>query len=180
MELKTPRLKIREFRLDDVDAVYEMDSDPQVRRYEGAPLTEADVRYRLEGAVEWAAETPRSIYKLAITLPPDNRAAGRLSLKVVDRAARSWEIGWTLHPRYWGKGYASEAAQALLEYAFITLNAHRVAATCLAENTASVRLVERLGLRPEGRLRHTVWLNDGWHDELVYGILEDEYGVSKR
>lgn len=175
MELITPRLKIREFRPDDLDAVYEIDSDPRVCRYESPPLTVDQVRYRLEGAVEWANETPRTIYKLALTIPPDDRVCGRLTLKVTLPAVREWEIGWTLHPQVWGRGYATEGAHALLGYAFSQLNAHRVVAFCHVENTASYRVMERMGMRREGRTRETVWLQGAWHDELLYGILEREF-----
>lgn len=174
LELITPRLKLRDFREDDFEALYAIDSDVRVCRYESGPLTAEQVRYRLEGALEWAQETPRRIYKLAITVRPDDRARGRLSLKLVDPDARAWEIGWTLHPQAWGHGYATEAAGALLRYAFGELRAHRVSASCHADNAASWRMMERLGMQREGRLRHTLYLNGAWYDELVYGILEGE------
>lgn len=175
MELITPRLKIRDFRMDDFDALYEIDSDPRVCRYEPAVLTADQVRYRLEGAVEWAAETPRTIYKLAITLPPDDRVRGRFTLKVSQEETREWEIGWTLHPQIWGSGYASEGARALLGYAFQQLQAHRVVAFCHAENLASIRVMERIGMMREGCLRETIRLQERWYDELVYAILEREF-----
>ncbi|MBN1373318.1 MAG: GNAT family N-acetyltransferase [Anaerolineaceae bacterium] len=175
MELITPRLKIREFRWNDLDALVEMDSDPRVSRYEPGGLTAEQIRYRLEGALEWARETPRTIFKLAITLPPEERAWGRLSLKMNQANIREWEIGWTLHPQVWGKGYASEAARALLAYAFTQLNAHRVVAFCHAENAASHRVMEKIGMTREGHLRETIFLNGVWADELVYSILERDF-----
>lgn len=175
MELSTSRLKIREFQPDDFDALLEIDADPRVCRYEPAVLTADQIRYRLEGALEWANETPRRIYKLALTIPPDDRVYGRLTLKVSLPAIREWEIGWTLHPQVWGKGYASEGARALLGYAFSQLNAHRVVAFCHAENNASLRVMERIGMRCDGRLRETICLNGTWYDELVYAILEHEF-----
>jgi [ribosomal protein S5]-alanine N-acetyltransferase len=175
MELTTSRLKIREFCAEDFDALYAIDSDPRVCRYETAVLTAEEVRYRLEGALEWARETPRTIYKLALTIPPEKRVCGRLTLKVSLPAIREWEIGWTLHPVVWGKGYASEGARALLDYAFTHLNAHRVVAFCRADNAPSSRVMERLGMQPEGHLRETVRISDAWFDELVYAILERGY-----
>lgn len=175
MELITPRLKIREFRWDDLDALVEMDRDPRVSRYEPGGLTVEQIRYRLEGALEWAQQSPRTIFKLAITLLPEERAWGRLSLKINQEAIREWEIGWTLHPQVWGKGYASESARALLAYAFTQLNAHRVVAFCHAENEASRRVMEKIGMTLEGRLRETIHLNGGWADELVYAILERDF-----
>lgn len=161
--------------MDDFDALYEIDSDPVVCRYESPALTAEQVRYRLEGALEWAQEENRTIYKLAVTLPPSDRVIGRLTLKVNIAPIREWEIGWTFHPRLWGKGYASEGARAVLGYAFNTLNAHRVVAFCHVENKASYRVMEKIGMQREGLLRETCWLNDAWCDELIYGILEREF-----
>lgn len=175
MELITPRLKIREFRADDFDAIYAIDSDPQVCRFEPFVLTAEQVAYRLEGALEWAQETPRTTYKLAMTILPDDQVYGRLSLRASLQADRTWEIGWTLNPQIWGKGYATEGARALLGYAFTQLNAHRVVAFCHAENIASVRVMEKIGMQGEGCLRETILLGETWYDELVYGILEREF-----
>lgn len=68
MELITKRLIIREFRQGDLDDLLEMDLNPLVNRFEPGTLTPEDIRYRLEGALEWAGETPRKIFKLAITI----------------------------------------------------------------------------------------------------------------
>ncbi|MBN1667565.1 MAG: GNAT family N-acetyltransferase [Anaerolineales bacterium] len=70
---------------------------------------------------------------------------------------------------------ASEAAQGTLKFGFETLKAHRVVAFSHAENTASLRLMDRLGLQPEGRLRQTRWWQGGWSDEVVYAMLESEW-----
>ncbi len=149
MELHTHRLKIREFNHADYDALFAIDSDPRVCLYESKPLTAEQVRYRLDGALEWAQESPRSIYKMAVTIPPVDRVVGRLTLKITQNSHHEWEIGWTLHPDVWSKGYASEGAQAILDYAFKELKAHRVVAFCHADHTASMRVMERLGMQCE-------------------------------
>ncbi len=179
MELVTPRLRIREFRLDDLDALQEMDLHPLVNRYEPGILTPEDIRYRLEGALEWAAESPRKIFKLAITIPPDDRLRGRITLKINTAGDDEWMIGWSLHPDYWGKGYASEAARSALKYAFTVLKAHRVTAYCHADNSASIRVMEKIGMQLEGRLRERILLNGEWFDELVYGILSNDFHADK-
>ena len=180
MELITPRLKIREFRADDLEALLEMDMTPLVQQYEPGELTEADIRYRLEGALEWAAENPRKIYKLVITVPPEDRLCGRLTLKFNPAGDDEWMIGWSLHPAHWGNGYATEGARAALRYAFRQLNAHRVTAYCHADNAASRRVMDRLGMQCEGRLRERILLHGRRYDELVYGILAGEFQAEQR
>lgn len=175
MELITKRLLLREFRQDDLDALVEMDMNPLVNRFEPGSLTPEAIRYRLEGALEWAAELPRQIYKLAITIPPDNLLRGRITLKVNTAGDEEWMIGWSLHPDFWGKGYATEAARAALAYAFTELHAHRVSAYCHVDNLASIHVMERIGMRLEGRLRERILLNGEWFDELVYGVLVNDF-----
>ena len=66
-----------------------------------------------------------------------------------------WEadIGFELAPEYWGRGYATEAARAIVDFGFRELELHRISSWCIADNAASARVLERVGLRPEGRLR---------------------------
>ena len=74
-----------------------------------------------------------------------------------------------------GEGVWPEAASEVLRYAFKEMNAHRVVAFCHAENAASVRVMEKLGMQREGRLRETRRLNDAWCDERIYAILERDF-----
>ncbi len=175
MELVTSRLILREFREDDFDAIRIFESDPEVEWFEHGPYTEAETRYRLEGAIEWQAEVPRVRYKFAITVRPDDTARGRLSLTRFNPQTREWEIGWTVRRVDWGQGYATEAATAVADFAFRSLNAHRLIAFCNAGNTASIRVMQKLGMQQDGRLREGLWWHDAWSDELVYAVLDHEW-----
>ncbi|MCW3060900.1 MAG: hypothetical protein JWQ02_2721 [Capsulimonas sp.] len=81
----------------------------------------------------------------------------------------------TFHPDYHGQGYATEAAEALLKFLFGDLAAHRVTSGCDARNTASVRLMERLGLRREGHLVQSQFSNGELRDEYLYALLRGEW-----
>ena len=71
-------------------------------------------------------------------------------------------MGYELAPRYWGCGYATEAAAALLAFGFRELKLHRVWAQCIAENTASAHVLEKIGMRQEGRLREQERMQGRW------------------
>ncbi|HZU85866.1 MAG TPA: GNAT family protein [Anaerolineaceae bacterium] len=174
--LITPRLILRDFREDDFAAVRAWEERPEVRRYEHHAPTPEQTREQLRWLVEHAGQSPRTSYRLAITLPGDDTPRGRISLKINWEEIREWEIGWTLHPDHWGRGYASEAARAMLELAFTQLNAHRVVAYCNVNNAASVGVMQRIGMRQDARLRETRWWNGAWADEYVYAILERDWG----
>lgn len=89
---------------------------------------------------------------------------------------RTHEIGWVLGRPYQGRGYATEAAGALMAHAFETLACHRVIATCQPENPASWRVMEKLGMRREAHFRSALFRGgDEWWDEYFYALLAEEY-----
>jgi ribosomal-protein-alanine N-acetyltransferase len=175
MELHSQRLSLREFRQNDFEAVREFESNPETHRYERAVPEVSATRAYIDRAVAWSRENPRSHYRLAVTLVPEDLVRGRVSLTLNNAEIREWEMGWAVHFRYWGNGYATEAARAVLGFAFGELRAHRVVAFCNALNTASTRVMDKIGMQPEGRLRETRWWNGGWADEFVYAILDRDW-----
>jgi RimJ/RimL family protein N-acetyltransferase len=88
---------------------------------------------------------------------------------------RQASIGYEIAPRYWGKGYATEAARAMVAFGFGELRLHRIWARCVADNVASYRVLEKVGMRREGCLREEEWIKGRWRDTLVYGILDHEW-----
>ena len=88
---------------------------------------------------------------------------------------REWEVGWAVHPDVWGRGIAAEAAWHLMDWGFHELNIHRIVAFCHAGNAASIRVMEKLGMQRDGKLRETRWLDAKWNDEYVYSVLEREW-----
>jgi [ribosomal protein S5]-alanine N-acetyltransferase len=175
MELLTPRLHLREYRLEDYAALREIDSDPLVQCYERPVLTESETRARIQQALEDQNANPKTHYRFAMTMLPSDRLRGRISLTLTQPTIGEYEIGWTVHRQDWGQGYATEGALAVMRFAFIRLKAHRIVAFCHAKNGASERVMEKLGMQREGYLRETRWLNDEWCNELVYAILDREF-----
>jgi RimJ/RimL family protein N-acetyltransferase len=84
-------------------------------------------------------------------------------------------IGYCLNRQFWGQGYATETARALLEFGFNKLNLHRIFATCDPANAASRHVLDKIGLTYEGHFRENVYCKGEWHDELFYAILEKEW-----
>jgi len=97
--------------------------------------------------------------------------------EVADRArGMQVEIGWVLDPVHEGRGYATEAVRELLRYCFEELRVHRVIANCFADNDASSRLMERVGMRRETyAVREALHHSGRWLDSLVYALLDDEW-----
>ncbi|MGW3945520.1 GNAT family N-acetyltransferase [Micrococcus endophyticus] len=86
------------------------------------------------------------------------------------------EIGWTIDPAHAGRGYATELAGALLEIAFTGLGVRHVEAEAFADNTPSLRVMEKVGLRHEGTFREeSLHLTRGWVDGVTYALLASEF-----
>ena len=179
VRIKTERLCLREIEESDVEEVHAYSSDPEVSRYDPEPMPTFETSQRLIQSIIAVRDTqPRTKYFLAITLLPEERLIGMVTL-TVSPFTKGAEIGYSLHRGYWGHGYATEAARSLLEFAFTELGLHRVFADCHPENSASVRVLERLGMRREGHLRENDWFQDRWWDTLIYALLEDEWRAIK-
>lgn len=154
----------------------EMDSQPAFNTYERESVSEAETQKSLDEFIINQHENPRTIYKMAITIPPEDTAVGMIKLSRNQESIREWEVGWAIRPDQWGKGYATEAAWQIMDWGFRELNIHRIVAFCHASNAASVRVMEKLGMHQDGRLRESRWLKGRWWDEFVYAILEREWG----
>ena len=170
--IETQRLVIRKFRPDDFWELFEYLSNKEVVKYEPyEPYTRSE-------AVREAEYRSHSDEFFAVT-PKGGRLIGNLYLGKRNYDTR--ELGFVFSRQWQGQGYATEAAAALLDYAFGTLKVHRVMAECNPLNERSRKLMERLGMRREGEFKQSVYYkkdlqgNPVWQDTLQYAILKDEW-----
>ncbi|MDY0409775.1 GNAT family N-acetyltransferase [Paracerasibacillus soli] len=80
-----------------------------------------------------------------------------------------------MNPKYWKMGFATEVANLLISYGFKQLKLHRIFATCDPRNIGSLRVLEKVGMMKEGRIREHILIKDGWRDSLLYSVLEQEW-----
>ena len=88
------------------------------------------------------------------------------------------ELGYILHPDYWGRGYVPEAARALIDLSFKELNLHKIELTCFGYNVQSQRVAEKLGFTLETRIRDRKDAQGNRCDSLIYGLLRREWEVT--
>jgi RimJ/RimL family protein N-acetyltransferase len=180
MQINTPRLILREFVPDDWQAVLAYHNDPRyLRFYPQESEGEYPVRAFVQRFVDQELESPRQKFQLAVCLAGSGQLIGNAGVRLGGLGprqpeSRQGDIGYEIAPAFWGQGYATEAARAMLDFGFTNLRLHRIWARCLAENTASQRVLEKLGMRLEGRLRQDEYFKGRWWDTLIYAILEDE------
>lgn len=171
----TDRLLIREFTLADEDAVHEYGSDPEVVRFmPWGPNTREDTRGYLERVIAGQQKEPREGYDMALVLRENNQLIGACGIHITRPDVREAMLGYCQHRSYWGQGYMSEAARAMVGFAFERLKLHRVYATCDSSNVGSRRVMEKIGMSYEGRMRDHMLIRGAWRDSLIHAILETD------
>jgi ribosomal-protein-alanine N-acetyltransferase len=176
LPIRTARLEMRDLVAEDFECVHRYASDSQVTRYLAwGPNTEAETRAFLLRAQAHAASRPRRDFELGVIDRVSGELIGGCGLHSRREASREYETGYCLRRDWWGKGVGSETLAALLAFGFRSLRAHRIYAQVSPGNTASVRMLERLRFRLEGRLRRDEFVREEWHDTLIYALLEEEW-----
>lgn len=170
--LSTARLRLRPFRQDDAAPLFRVFSDEQVVRYwsVGAWTDIAQADQMIEEAMLAYREGGLSRY--AIALAATDELIGICNLRGLFAQNRRCELGYALGSAHWGQGYAFEALEALLGHAFSALDMNRIEADIDPRNTASARLLERLGFRQEGYLPERWFVHGEFADTAFYGLLK--------
>jgi RimJ/RimL family protein N-acetyltransferase len=168
VRLETERLLLRWFREDDFDDLCEISSDPEVMRFlgDGKPVQPIEAWKHMAGWIgHWYF---RGYGVWAVEEKATGKVVGRIGL-MNPKGWPGFELGWTLGRASWGKGYATEGAQRVMEYAFTEMNRDHVISLIAPANVASIKVAERLGEKVEGETEVM------GHHVLIYGIGRDEW-----
>lgn len=187
----TPRLSLRPLAEDDVEAVHEFRSRPEVVAYlSHGVLTLDDLRQRLlERIARGRPGAERPLLALAVCDRDTDSVIGDAMIGIrpagciaVDGTReREGTIGYTLHPAVQSRGLGTEVAAALLEVGFVQLGLRRITADVFADNVPSARLLRTLGLRQERHAVAAVLGHDGrWLDDLTFAMLREEWPARSR
>jgi [ribosomal protein S5]-alanine N-acetyltransferase len=174
--LRTERLRLREFRGDELSAMYAYRRDPRFGSlYPEDECTEAGTRTRLDEFILWQGDTPRINWQWAIEPLASVDVIGCCGIRRRTAGSRVADVGFELAPDCWGAGYATEAAARAVAFGFEDLGLHRIEAHCVRENAASAHVLEKLGMRREGLLREKEWFRGRWWDVSLYAVLAAEW-----
>jgi RimJ/RimL family protein N-acetyltransferase len=173
--ITTERLVLRRYRDDDFEGLFAIESDAGVARWlYNEPRDEVETRARLVQRIDGVLRKEDDWVSSAVTLH-DGTFVGDVAINWRSVEHRCAEIGFTFVPAHHGRGYATEAARALLPFVFETMGCHRLVGRTEARNTASARVLEKLGMRREAHLVENEWVKGEWQSELVYAILRREW-----
>ncbi len=173
----TERLRLRPFMRGDVEAVFDYRRREEVAHYLfDVALSREECAMAVQQRIgQVALETTDDKIILAVDEVTTGELVGEVSLIWRSVEARQCELGWIFSPDHQGKGFATEAAGALLDLAFGPGDMHRAMARCDARNLASSRLMERLGMRREAHFREHSIVKGEWDEEFIYAILRREW-----
>ncbi|HEX7094524.1 MAG TPA: GNAT family N-acetyltransferase [Acidimicrobiales bacterium] len=175
VQLEGAAVLLREFRSTDAPAALAWTGDPEAVRF--VPLGPLDANGAVDYVEQLVAESrrePREGYTLAIVERATGEVVGSVALGIDSRVHRRAELGYIVRRDRWGRGYATEAASLVIDFAFERLAMHRVWAVCDPDNPASLRVLEKCGMRCEGRLRDDLLVHGTWRDSLLYAVIADD------
>jgi RimJ/RimL family protein N-acetyltransferase len=161
----------------DWPAVHTWGRLPEFCRFQPwGPDSEEDSRAFVAAAAAAWSDQPQTRYAYLACL--DGRPIGTGEVRIRNARHRHGEIAYGLHPAEWGRGHGTAIGRELLRVGFEQVGLHRISGTCDPRNLGSARILEKLGMTYEGRMRQTLLIRDGWRDSQLYSILEHEWRAS--
>ena len=167
---------LRRMRSEDAAPLFAYRSLPEVSRYQDWVPTAVEEAHAL--ALEQTRvdpATPGTWLQFIICRREDGEMVGDCGVLFPREERRSPELGIALHPDHHRRGYATAATRLMVDYLFGRLDVHRVQASCDPRNLPAIAVLNRLGFRQEGHLRRSHWSQGRWTDNMIFGILSEEW-----
>ena len=171
LKLETQRITLKKFIEKDVDFNVAHEMNPEIMRYIKDPQSIEETRKKTEKIAQDWTGIEHDWVLFATTLKETGEYIGMVCFRYESIENDTVEMGWRLGLEHHGKGYATEAAQALLDFIKQKIKPHKVVAYCVAENTGSSNIMTKLGMQHEATLREYSKLGGKWFDEAIYGII---------
>lgn len=179
LRIETPRLILRDHVLEDLAEHHALFSDETAMRYLPEVRTRSleESRENLLTSIRAMEEQPRKFYFLKVIERQSGAHVGEIGYTVLQETPGGSvvNLGYFLRPQMWRKGYAGEAAEALIKYAFTAGDVWRIETGCLAENRGSEGVMKHCGMLREGELVQAVWHEGAWKTRLLYRLLRSEW-----
>lgn len=167
--LKTERLTLRPIALSDQQDIFQYASNPIFgyrtpwRTHETLQDTERYIQQQL-------ALEKDNAFIWGVTLADENRVIGTIQLTNYSAVHNRAKLSFILSEDYWAQGIMAEAGEAVVHFAFQQLHIHKIIAECFIENHRTHRVLQKLGMELEGIAKKHFWLNDHYHDVILYAL----------
>ena len=173
--LETERMILRQYMDNDAEALFSFRSNPQAMHFVPRPLHQST-----EDALKMIAQITDNIVAntaigWAVELKESGKVIGSVSFHRIEKEHHRGEIGYMIHPDYWGKGLVTEAAAAAVHYGFTGLRFHSIEAIIDPDNVASARVLEKLNFVKEAHFKENFVQNGRFTDTAIYSLLRADY-----
>lgn len=177
MKLRTTRLLICRVSIDYLNEIHQLHSYPEVDEFNtlGIPESIHVTKALILSWLEKQETNPGSSHVFCIKLIDTNQFIGLIAMNMGKPHYRIAEVWYKIIPTFWSNGYATEALLEILKLGFKTFKLHRIEAGCAIENVGSIRVLEKAGMKREGRKREILPIRGQWVDNYIYSILDHEY-----
>jgi [ribosomal protein S5]-alanine N-acetyltransferase len=176
VKINSERLKLREITNNDLKDIHWLHSFPKVDEFNtlGIPENIEVTRKILQSTFEDQKKETRREIQWSIRLSTNQTFIGLAGMRLSEERFKMGEIFYKLAPDYWGNGYATEAARALISFGFDTFGLHRIEAGTATKNIKSIHVLEKIGMKREGIRRKILPIRGKWYDNYQYAILEND------
>lgn len=173
--IETERLILRDIIPADRQAIFDYRSDAETNKFQSwIPKNPEEVDEFIQRNYK-EFNLPETWYQILITDKETGTVIGDIGIHFFGEENKQVELGITVHKKFHGKGYASEALKGCIDFLFNDLQKHRIIASVDPENTASLRLMERIGFRKEAHFVKSLFWKNKWVDDVIYAMLEEEW-----
>ncbi len=171
LTLETERLTLRKIIACDFDTMVAHEQNQAMMHYIRDVTSLAETQAKVRACIDDWPGGENDWVLLSVLLKGSNELIGMVCFNFESLEFKRVEIGYRFHHDFHGKGYAIEAVKTLVDFLMKQLKVHKILAYCVAEHTASFKLMEKIGMQREACLRQHSILRGKWHDELIYGLL---------
>jgi len=175
MNQESKRIILRPISQSDRTDVFEYRKDYEANKYQGwIPKTIEDVdEFISKNPSEF--NLPETWFQLVIIEKESEKLIGDIGVHFYGDENQQVELGITLDKRFQGKGYATEALTAVIDYLFNKIDKHRIIGSIDPRNSGSIAMMERLGFRKEAHHKESLFINGEWVDDVIYALLKRDW-----
>jgi len=179
VRLETQNLIIRDNIEEDLNGLYSLMSDREVNKYDSEFYSDSldSTKSILKVSIEEAKKKDRRKFWFAITKKVSNEYIGQIGITLISNQIKNriGQMAYFIRKKYWGKGYTTEAAKKVIDFAFENIGLHKIITGCLTENVASEKVMKKCNMVKEAELVKHVWHEDEWRDRVEYRLLREEW-----
>lgn len=179
VKFETGRLIIRDNIEEDLNELHNLMSDREVNKYDSDFYSGSlnSSRIKLKTSIEEAGKKDRRKYWFAIIEKESDKYVGQIGITIVSNQIKNGvgQLAYFTQKEYWGRGYTTEAAKKVIDFAFEDIGLHKIMTGCLKENIASEKIMEKCNMVKEAELVKHVWHENEWKDRVEYRLLRKEW-----